>query len=134
ALGDLLGDPLADGTGDDLPELPVLRLPLHRGALGRDGALGDDDDREGGVRAVTVLEVPRDPVDVEGFLGGEDDLRAAGDPGLDGDPTRGAPHELDDHDAVVALRRRVDAVDGLGGDVDGGVEADRAVRAGDVVV
>src|SRR5690606_6665484 len=77
---------------------------------------------------------PGDLVDVERGLGGEDDLRSPGDPGLDGDPPGLPAHELDDHDPVVALRSGVDPVDRLGGDVHGRVEADGAVGAGDVVV
>ncbi len=45
-----------------------------------------------------------------------------------------AAHRLDDDDPVVRLGRRVHAVDRLGCDVDGGVEAERVVRAVQVVV
>src|SRR5690606_6405004 len=133
AAPDLRGHRLAHGAGDDLAVAAVLRLPLHRGALGGHGALGDDDDGERGVGPVPVLEAPGDLVDVERGLGGEDDLRSPGDPGLDGDPPGLPAHELDDHDPVVALRSGVDPVDRLGGDVHGRVEADGAVGAGDVV-
>ena len=75
-----------------------------------------------------------DRLDVEGLLGDEDLGRAAGDARVQGDPAGVPAHHLDDQDAVVGLGRRVQPVDGLGGDVDGGVEAEREVGAGQVVV
>ncbi len=50
------------------------------------------------------------------------------------DPARLAPHDLDDHRAVMALGGGAQAVDGLGGDVDGGVEAEAVLGAVHVVV
>ena len=44
------------------------------------------------------------------------------------------PHDLRDDDAVVAVRRAVQAVERLGGDAERGVEPDRGVGQGDVVV
>jgi hypothetical protein len=44
------------------------------------------------------------------------------------------PHHLDDHDAVVGLGGRVQPVDRFRRDEDGGVEAERVVRPGEVVV
>jgi hypothetical protein len=43
-------------------------------------------------------------------------------------------HDLDDEDPVVRLGRRVQAVDRLGGDLDGGVEAEGEVGPAEVVV
>ena len=51
-------------------------------------------------------------------------MRAAGDAGGIGDPAGIAAHDFDDDDAVVRVGGGVDAVDGLGGDHDGGVEAE----------
>ena len=45
-----------------------------------------------------------------------------------------AAHHLDDHHAVVRLGRGVEAVDGLGGDLHGRVEAECHVGAAEVVV
>jgi hypothetical protein len=45
-----------------------------------------------------------------------------------------SPHHLDDHHAVVRLGRRVQAVDRLCRDRHGGVEPERVVGAGEVVV
>ncbi len=50
------------------------------------------------------------------------------------DPAGVATHHLDDHDPVVRLRRRVQPVDRLRRDRDGGVEAERVIGAGEVVV
>src|SRR5690606_9693961 len=134
ALGDLTLDALTDRARDDLTELADLRRVLHRGALGRHGALGDDDDRERGVRAVAVLESLDDLLDVEGLLRGQDDLGPARDARGHRDPPRVTAHDLDDHDPVVRLGGRVDAIDRLGRDRHGRVEADRAVGPPHVVV
>ena len=61
-------------------------------------------------------------------------MRAAGDAGGIGDPAGIAAHHLDDDHAVVRVGGGVDAVDGLGGDHDRGIEAEGLVGAADVVV
>ena len=71
---------------------------------------------------------------VSSQLGDQDPVGAAGDAREDGDPAGVAAHHLDDHHAVVRLRRRVQAVDRVGRDLDRGVEAERVVGADDVVV
>ena len=68
------------------------------------------------------------------MLGDQDHVGAAGDAAHHRDPARVAAHHLDDHDAVVRLRRRVQAVDRLGRDADRGVEAEGVVGAREVVV
>ena len=73
-------------------------------------------------------------VEVDRDLGDEDHVGAAGDAAHHGDPAGVAAHHLDDHDAVVRLGRRVEPVDRLGRDRDRGVEAERVVGAGEVVV
>ena len=55
-------------------------------------------------------------------------------PGVGRDPTGVPPHHLDDHHAVVGFGRRVQPVDRFGRDLDGGVESEREVGAGQVVV
>ena len=55
-------------------------------------------------------------------------------PLMHGDPAGVAAHHLDDHDAVVRLGGRVQPVDRFGRDGDRRVEAERVVRAGEVVV
>ena len=61
---------------------------------------------------------------VDGALGGEDDVGAAGDADGDGDPAGVAAHDLDDLAAGVGFGGGVQAIDGLGGDGDGGVKAE----------
>jgi len=50
------------------------------------------------------------------------------------DPAGVTAHHLDDEDAVMALRGRVQTVDRLGGDVHGGIEAERDVGGTEIVV
>src|SRR4029079_4398366 len=114
ALLDLLGNKVGDAAETHVAELVDLaRLHLHR-ALLRLGPLSDNDDRREATFLVALLEVVADALDVEILLGDEDLGRAAGDARLGGDPTRMATHDLDDHDAVVRLGCRVQAVDGVG--------------------
>ncbi len=68
------------------------------------------------------------------MLGDEDHVGAAGDAAHHADPARVAPHHLDHHHAVVRFGGRVQAVDRLGRDPDGSVEAERVVRCRQVVV
>ena len=97
-------------------------------------ALGDDDDREVAPARVAAADQAAHLVDVERPLGDQDHVGAAGEPGVERDPARVAAHHLDDHHAVVALGRRVQAVDRVGGDLHGGVEAEGHVGAAEVVV
>ena len=103
-------------------------------AFARGGALGDDHDREGAPALVTAAQVGAHLLDVERALGHEDRVGAARDPGVRGDPAGVAAHHLDDHHAVVGLRRGVQAVDRVGDDLHSGVEAERDVGAAEVVV
>ena len=50
------------------------------------------------------------------------------------DPSRVAPHHLDDHHPVVALGGGVQPVDGIGRDLHRGVEPEREVGGGEIVV
>lgn len=102
-------------------------------AVERLGALGDDDDR-GVLVLEALLDVPGDLLDVELALGQQDDVGAAGQAGVQGDPAGVPAHDLDDEGAVVALGGGVQPVDRLHGDVDGGVEAEGVVGRAEVVV
>ena len=75
-----------------------------------------------------------DPLQVEGQLGDQDHVGAAGEAGVEGDPAGMAPHHLDDQHALVALGGRVQAVDRLHRDVDRRVEAEGVVGGAEVVV
>ena len=84
--------------------------------------------------AVAVLDAAAHLVDVEGHLGDEDDVGAAGDTRVQRDPAGVAPHHLAHHHPVVALGGRVQTVDGVGRDLHRGVEAERDVGRREVVV
>src|SRR6184192_2098797 len=64
----------------------------------------------------------------------EDDVCSARDAGVQRNPACVASHDFNEHDAMVALRSSVEAVDGLGGDEDGGVETKSDVGGGKVIV
>src|SRR5690606_12859832 len=107
-------------------------LELHL-ALDRVSALGDHDDRRV-AGAEAGLHVLADAVDVERLLRDEDHVGAAGHAGVQRDPSGVTAHDLADEGPVVGLRGGVQPVDGLGGDVDRGVEAEGVVGARQVVV
>jgi hypothetical protein len=120
---DLSGDDVADAAQADVAEGVLLaRLGDQAGVLGP-GPLGHDDDAEHLAALAAALDLGADLVEVEGELGDEDDVGPAGEAALDGDPAGVAAHDLDDHDPVMGLGRRVQAVEGLGDDRDGRVEA-----------
>ena len=97
-------------------------------------AFGDDNDAVMLAVIVVVLEQGADMVDVDLLLGNENDVGAASNAGGIGDPAGVAAHHFDDDDAVVRVGGGVDAVNGLGGNHDGGIEAKGLVGAVDVVV
>src|SRR5439155_8105059 len=97
-------------------------------------ALADDDDREILALRVTAADVLARLLDGDRMLGDENHVGAAGDAAHHRDPAGVTTHHLDDHDAVVRLRGRVQSVDRLGRDEHCGVEAERVVRRGEVVV
>ena len=72
--------------------------------------------------------------DIDRHFGDEDVVGGDRDPGEAGDPPGMASHRLDDHDPSMALGRRAEAVDRLGHDIDGGVEAEGEVGHHQVVV
>src|SRR5699024_92087 len=67
-------------------------------------------------------------------LGQQDDVGAARNAGVQGQPAGLVAHDLDAHDPAVAAGGGVDAVDDVGGNVHRGVEAEGDVGAVDVVV
>ncbi len=106
---------------------------LHRPLLGG-GPLGDDDDRGEVALGVAALEGVAHGVDVEGLLGDEDHGGPTGDARPRGDVPGVAAHDLDDHHPVVRLGGGVEPVDGVDGDLHGGVEAEGELGAREVVV
>ena len=68
------------------------------------------------------------------MLRDQDGVRAARDAGVQGDPPRVTAHHLEHHAAFVRVAGGTQPVDGLRGDLDRGVETERVVGRGDVVV
>ena len=83
---------------------------------------------------MAAIDQPAYLVDVERDLRDQDHVRAAGDPRMKRDPAGAPSHHLDHQDPVVALRRRVQAVDCLGRYLQRGVEAERDVGGAEIVV
>src|SRR5438045_3303343 len=67
-------------------------------------------------------------------LGDENDVGTAGYAAVDGDPSGIAAHYFNYDHAVVSLSRRVQAINRLGGDSHGGIEAETKIRPGKVVI
>ena len=132
-LLDLLAEPVADAALREQLVAELVDLALFLGSREL-AALADDDDREVLAARVPAADLARDLVEVDRPLGDQDHVGAAGDAAVHRDPAGVPAHHLDDHDAVVRLGRRVEPVDRLGADRDGGVEAERVVGAREVVV
>ena len=134
---DLVGD---DPPDPSEPRVAVAVVLLDDGLLllaraAREPVpLGDDDDGEVAACVVPPPDVVAGVFDRRRLLGQEDDVGAARDPARRRDPAGIPAHDLDDHDPVVGLGGRVQSVDRLRADLDGGIEADRHVRAREVVV
>ncbi len=116
------------------PNWSTSRDWQRHGPLGRGGSFGDHHDRGEATLGVSGLEVAADLIDVEWLLGDEDLGRAAGDSGVGRDPSGVPPHHLADDHAIVGLGGGVQPVDGLRGDLHGGVKAEGDLGAGEVVV
>ena len=71
---------------------------------------------------------------VERSLGDQDQVGSAGEACRHGDPSRTPAHHLHQHDTVMALRRTVEPVDRVRGDLHGRPEADARIRAREIVV
>ena len=137
----LLAGALLDGTGQPVTDTGELHMAegIDRGVLGHQvpilgqGALSHADD--GGVLLLeAILDPSADLIEVEGHLGDEDDVGAARHARMQGDPSGVTAHHLDDEHAMVRLGGGVQAVDGLGGDRHGCVEAEGVVGGVEIVV
>ena len=130
----LLGDAVGDaGKAGLLAERGALLL-LHGGFLYAHRALSHGDDGEGLAVFGAAAHSVSHNVDVIRNFRQEDDVRAAGDAGIQRQPARLVAHELDDHAAAMARGGRMDAVDHLGRDVHSGMEAEGDVRSPNIVV
>ena len=128
--GELLADASqADGVGAGGVDL-VDDLLAASGL----GAFGDADEAEAPAVLGAFFDEVVDDIEVVVDLGKEDDIRARCDTGVEGDPAGVSSHDLDDHDAMVAHRGGVEAVDGFGGGLDGGGETEGDVGADEIIV
>jgi radical SAM protein with 4Fe4S-binding SPASM domain len=140
ALLDLAGEDLADSTQAKMAEFVAADIlqnggtALHVSAAGKLGAFGGNHDAEITATGVALANQLGDLIDVEGDFGDEDDVGAATDAAVSGDPAGVTAHDFDDDDAVVRFGSGMDAVNGAGGDVDGGVESKGEIGAGEIVV
>jgi hypothetical protein len=105
-----------------------------RGFLATPRTLRGHDDGVHLAPPVTLEGEPAGGLVVEGDLGDEDEIGAAGQPRPQGQLTGRAAHDLDDEHALERRRRVADAAKGVQDRVERGVESDRMVAAPDVVV
>ena len=135
ALLDLFGKDLADAGEPDVAE--GVEFGAYGGLAGvfRElGAFGDDDEGKALAALPAGLEEADDFVDVNREFRNKRDVGSAGDADGDGNPTGVAAHDFHYLHAGVRLGGGMKAVDGLGGDGDGGVEAEAGVGAAEVII
>ena len=73
-------------------------------------------------------------LDTVGYFRDQHDVGAAGNAGGDRDMTGIAAHHFEHHDAIMARRRRLQAVERLGRDCNRGVVADRCLGVAHIIV
>ena len=134
AVLDGVGDRVGNSAKPHVTEPVVDLLACRHRVFSRLGTLGHNDD--GGISTALVAAVQQlaDVVDVEGFFRNQDGRCSTGDTRVGGDPSRVAAHHFHDHHPVMALRRGVQPVDGVGGDLHRGVEPERHLGGRQVVV
>src|ERR1700691_3440583 len=92
-------------------------------SAGKLRAFGGDHDTEIAAACVALANNLSHLIDVERNFWHKDHIGAAANTAVGGDPARVAPHDFDDDHAIMSLGGSVYAVDGVGRDVHGGVEA-----------
>ena len=95
---------------------------------------GDDDDEAAGAAQHGAIQQVGELFDVRLDLRHEDSVGAGGQAGMESEGAALPAHDLDEENALRRLRRVAQAVNGLNGGVDRGIEADTPVGAGSVVV
>ena len=128
SCGDLRADAaepdFALGRAVEGRDLAALRRRAFRG----------DDQRRGRAARHPLLDMRGQPLVGKGNLGNQDDIRAAGQAAVQRDPARVAAHDLQHHDALVAGRRGVQAVERIGHALHRGIETEGRRRGGKIVV
>ena len=122
------------GTAEAFSLAETSGLNHRYASVSRLRALRDHDDAEVRTPGVARRDPFGHPLDVVRELGQEDHIGAPADAGVQRDPASVASHHLDDHDSPVRLGRRVQAIDRVGRERDGGIESEAVRRADDVVV
>ncbi len=128
----LVGDDRGYATQPREPE--GVRSTGDRVSFGIGDTFGHHHQRVGLPFEVSPGETVAQCCEVVGHFGYQDRLGATGEAGVESDPTRVPPHDLDDHDPIVGLGGGGQAVDGFGDDMDCGVEPKRDIGPTDVVV
>jgi hypothetical protein len=111
-----------------------FRRRQRAGVVPAHGALGHGDDAEIGAVPAATLDGLGDFHHVVGNFRNENHIRPARDARAERKPAGAMPHDLRHDDAVMAVRRAVQPVNGVRGDVERGGETKRGVGHGDVVV
>ena len=109
-------------------------LALHAGFLAVDGTLGHSDDGEVGTLLCAAFHGRTHTVDIIGLFRQQDNICTACNAGVQRQPASLVAHDLNAHHAAVAACGGVDAVDHIGGNVHGGVEAEGYVGTIDIVI
>src|SRR5438477_10636496 len=81
-----------------------------------------------------MLHQLADAGDSEGVLRHKHNVSAARYATVSGNPTRVTTHDLYDHHSVMRLRSRVQPINSICNNAHGGIEAERKIRAANVVV
>ena len=102
--------------------------------VSRHGSLCHRDDREAGTSRLSLEDRVRHRLDFERDLRKQDGIGSAGEPCTECEPAGVVAHDLGDHDPVMRVGGRVEAVDRVGGDPHGCVVPERRVGTPDVVV
>jgi hypothetical protein len=124
----------SDLVGDAAEALKPESVLWHLHRLWWLDPFGDHDDRVFAAPPVPGSQYLSYLVEVVGDLRDEDGVGAPRQAGVRGDPALGSPHHLDEDHPVVGFGGRGQAVDGVGGDLHRGIETEREVGGGDVIV
>ena len=97
-------------------------------------AFGCDHDAEISSAGVALANRFGHLVNIERNFGDQNDVGAAGDAAISRDPAGIASHHFHHDHAIVRLGRRMHPVNGFGGHIHGGVEAEGEVGARQIIV
>ena len=130
----ILGDAIGNAVKAVFGAIRVALPPLHFRFLFVHRALGDG---QNGKRLFAVgarLDHLGHFPDIIGNFGQKHHVRAAGKAGIQRQPARLVAHDLNHHAPPVRGGGGMDAVNHVGGDIHGGVEAEGKIRAVNIVV